>query len=79
MEPIVQGIKLFLKDTFNGQYILIDEEQYCVVRLTQFGRSLIKMRNNKGPKKDPCGTPEFKSMGSEEVPLAKTDWVLSAR
>ena len=41
--------------------------------LTQFGRSLIKMRNNKGPKTDPCGTPEFKSMGSEVVPLTQTD------
>ena len=41
--------------------------------LTQFGRSSIKIRNNKGPKTDPCGTPEFKSMGSEEFPLTQTD------
>ena len=44
-----------------------------------WGRSLIKMRNNKGPNADPCGIPAWIINGDEDAPFTWTNWHLSVR
>ena len=56
-----------MKDTHDSSaYDLVS--QY----LTDRGRSLIYMRESKGPKIDPCRTPHTSSAGSDKVELTST-------
>ena len=41
--------------------------------------SLMKMRNNMGPKTVPCETPTMTRRGDERVPLRETSWLCEER
>ena len=45
----------------------------------EFGRSFINIRNNNGPRTDPCGTPWLIEEEEEVIPSIKVIWILSLR
>ena len=51
----------------------------CEGEVVAAGRSLIYIENRRGPRTDPCGTPEPIERYGETVPLAATAWTLLER
>ena len=45
----------------------------------EFGRSFINIRNNNGPRTDPCGTPWLTEEEEEVIPSLTVIWFLSLR
>ena len=51
----------------------------CEGEVVAAGRSLIYIENRRGPRTDPCGTPEPIERYGETVPLAASAWTLLER
>ena len=55
------------------KYILVSSAKRQNLSFLQTaGKSLMKMRNNSGPKTEPCGTPHITSSTSDDAPFTST-------